>query len=808
MAIFTRSAFAAMMLLALAACDSAEERAEKHFESGIELLQAGDVSRAMVEFRNVLSLNESHRGARVEYARQARIAGNISESYSNYLRLAEQFPDDLEARLALSEMAILHLNWEEAERHGAALIQANSEIKGQDTVELALEFRKAVVDKDSARMRELTREAEKIFAENPVDPIIHRILIEGYTAENQFDKAIEVTDKALAEAPDTPLYYKVKTRILASAGENDALLAHLRETVDRFPDDDASKADLIRLLVSQGDSRGAEDLLRAEIEASDDKVVAHISLITFIQGLRGPEAALEEIEIALGLYEDVRLLQALKAGLVFDMGRREEGVALMQGVVDASEPSDETDRFKITLAKMLEATGNEVGARQLVEAVLERDTGQVEALKMSASWLIASDQADEAIITLRRALDQEPEDAEAMTLMANAHDRNGDQQLAQDLLAMAVEASNNAVPESLRFVQVLMNQQRFSSAEEVLVNALRRDPGNLALLTRLGDVYLRTEDWSRALQVEATLRRQETEQATLAADDLQLQIISNREGNEKAFEYLEKLAGTDRGGLSAKTKLVLAHLAEGENAKALALAEELVKQFPDNPKLKLVLGNTYLAMQNLEDANVTFRDVLDKEDDSVAAIQLIRTLGAQGKTDEVQVVIAEMLERMPENPDLLWAQASFLERNQDIDGAIAIYERLYALNSNSPVVANNLASLLATYKLDDESLDRAFVVGRRLRGTDVAPFQDTYGWILYRRGDFDQALTYLEPAANALSGDPIVIYHLAKTYAALGRDEDAIAAFQAALDVAGPSDARSQFEDAKSELERLSTKSE
>ena len=55
----------------------------------------------------------------------------------------------------------------------------------------------------------------------------------------------------------------------------------------------------------------------------------------------------------------------------------------------------------------------------------------------------------------------------------------------------------------------------------------------------------------------------------------------------------------------------------------------------------------------------------------------------------------------------------------DIDGAIAAYEALYAADSGSPVLANNLASLLASYRDDPASLERAFAIARRLRGTDV-----------------------------------------------------------------------------------------
>ena len=120
------------------------------------------------------------------------------------------------------------------------------------------------------------------------------------------------------------------------------------------------------------------------------------------------------------------------------------------------------------------------------------------ALKMSASWLIDSDRPDEAISALRQVLDQEPEDAEAMTLMARAHQRNGNPRLAQDLLALAVEASGNAPRESLRYAGLLQEQERYTVAEQVLVNALRASPGHLQLLTQLGDVYLATDDWPRA----------------------------------------------------------------------------------------------------------------------------------------------------------------------------------------------------------------------------------------------------------------------------------------------------------------------
>ena len=790
---------------ALAACDSAEERAQKHFDSGIALLETGDVTRAMVEFRNVLSLNESHSDARREYAKAARGMGNISASYSNYLRLVEEFPDDTTSRLALVEMAILTQNWGEAERHAAELVDAEGEVEGREVAQLALQFRQAVLDQDVSALRALTRKAEELAPTRPEDQILQRILIEGYISEQEFDKAIEVADRAIALTPNVRTFYRVRGSIIQRTGDLERLEQHLRDMAAQFPEDQEVKADLIRVLAGGGKSDAAETFMREELAAATDKVGPHVSLIAFLRQIKGDEAALAETDIAISAYEDNNLFQALKSGILFDTNNREEAIALLQGVVDAAEPGEETNRFKVTLAKMLLSVGNEVGSRQLVETVLADDVSNVDALKMSAQWLIESDQTVDAINALRTALDQAPEDAEAMSLMAQAHRRNGDVQLAQDLLALAVEASGNAPDETLRFVQTMMQEERYRPAEDALINALRTSPGNMSLLSALGDVYLRTEEWDRVQQVEASLRRQEIERANQIADNLQLQRIARSDGASEATAFLQTLVESDDENTSARIALIQAKLREGSESEALDLANALVADFPDDTMPKLVLGNTEFATRDFDAAKQTFQEIVDQTNEPRAVMQLVRVLGVEGKTEEAIKIIDEALAKDPSQLDLMWAKASFLERINDIDGAISIYEELYQANSSSLVVANNLASLLATYRQDDASLERAFNVARRLRGTDVPPFQDTYGWILFRRGDAAEAIEYLVPAAQVLSTDPIVQFHLGKAYLELERPQDALAQFQKVLNVAEPGDLRAQITEAQELVETLSS---
>ena len=797
---FLRPALLAVSLIALAGCDSAEERAEKHYQNALSLLESGDVDRAFVEFRNVFALNDGHRDARTTYAEAARAQGNISEAYVNYLRVVEQFPDDHQSRLALAQMAILNQNWDEAERHGAALIEAQAEVEGIDVADLALQFRQSVLDEDRPRMREITQQAEQLLKQDPEDRILLRILIEGYRTDGRFEDALKTVDQAIALSPTDSGLYRAKSQLLHGFGENDALEAHLRDTIAQFPADETSKRLLLRLLSEEGKFDEAESFIRAEIEKSETPENEHVGLITYLGRTKGADAATAEVEAAIASYENNRIFRALKAGMMFDQGQRDDAVSLMQELLDGADASDENNRYRVTLAKMLQSTDNVVGARQLVEQVLANDATQVDALKMSATWLIEADDTDQAVNVLRTALDQEPEDSEAMTIMARAYQRAGNMQLAQDLLSLAVEASRNAPNESLRFARLLIDQERYRPAEEVLINSLRRAPGHFALLQELGQLYLKSEDWARAQQVVETLRRNEDEASQNAAQNLQVQILARKNGRESAIEFLEGITGGETGNLSASIALIRARLAEGNAEEALEIAKQLRADNPDDPRTELILGSAQFASRDFEAAENTFRNNFDASKTHTAALQLMRVLMAQGRSEDARNSLDDALQQLPGNPNLLWAKASFLEQSNDIDGAIGIYEELYAQNSNSLVVANNLASLLATYRDDDESLERAFTVARRLRGTEVPALQDTYGWILYRRGEFEEAKTYLEPSAARLENDPIVQFHLAKVYQSLGQDQDAAEYFKRAVDVADKDDPRSQIAEAREML--------
>lgn len=199
---------------------------------------------------------------------------------------------------------------------------------------------------------------------------------------------------------------------------------------------------------------------------------------------------------------------------------------------------------------------------------------------------------------------------------------------------------------------------------------------------------------------------------------------------------------------------------------------------PDAVGPKMLVAQILLVQGKQDEAMRHLRDLTQALPETLAAWQLLQTVQMRmGDLAGARETIDAGLVHLPENADLLQSKAFVSERQGDVDGAIAIYEMLYAADSNNLLTANNLGSLLASTRTDPESIERAWIVSRRLAGNPLPAFQDTVGWISFLRGDMKTAIENLQSAANGLPGDPTVAYHLGRAYAATEQHDAAMAEY-------------------------------
>lgn len=773
--------------LALAGCKTSAEKAEEYYQSGLALLEQGDTDRAIVQFRNVFDIEGTHYEARKALAETLLAKGDTAQAYSQYLRLAEQYPDDLSVRIALARMAFDAQQAEEFDRHTTRAAEIAPQDADVQVLDLARRYRAATLAEDDAERAKLGEEASRLAQGRTDDVILMGILLDRAAVAGNLDEADRLTARLLELQPDSQQRYVQRLALLAERGDKPAIEAHLRATVAKFPDDSKAKSDLIRFYLSEGQPDRAEAFLRELVEAAPaDDTAPRADLVRFIELQRGTEAARAELDRILAEGGDPLLFRTLRAGFDFEAGKRDEAIAEIRAALETvTEPDDASRNVRIQLARMLVETGDEAGARQQVDDVLAQNAGHPGALKLKAAWDIREDKVDEAVLSLRTVLDQAPQDSEAMSLMADAYDRAGEPDLARDYLSQAATASGNAPAETLRLAARLVAEERWRPAEDAILPALRRSPDNLDLLAALGQVYLSMPDLPRAEGVITRLREIGGDRATGLAERLDLNRLANEEGDAAALGYLEQQANAADADIGAKLSLIRAQLASGQAPAALETARDMAAAEPDSRPARMALALAQAANGDLPAAREILGALIQEQPDDLAPnLALIRLATREGDLDGALVLTDQALAAAPDNPDLLWSKAGLIERKGDIDGAIAIYDRLYARDSSSVIVANNLASLLATWKSDDPAaVARASAVARRLKDTDVPALMDTYGWIQHLNGDSQAALPYLEGAAAGLADDPIVQLHLGVVQAAVGKSDAAKAQLQKGLDM-------------------------
>lgn len=789
--------------LALAGCKSASEKAEDYYRSGMEYLAKGDEERGLLELRNVFRYDGFHKEARRAYAEVLIKRGDLSEAYGQYLRLIEQYPDTVDVRRILAEMALQQGNWDEARRHGEAALQLTPGAPELEPIRISLAYQAAALLRDAPGLAALSKEAETLLA-GPLagNLLLTRVLIDSRLASEDPSQALPLVTAVLEGNPEMYDMQMLRYRLLVNGGDSAAIGAQLKRMAELFPDNLQVRATLVNWYVENGEIDAAEAYLRGLAGDPKGETGPHMSLVGMLERLRGRETALAELQAlreANAGTPNADFYGAELARIDFAQGRQTEAIAALRAILASATASDQTRAIQVDLARMLDATGAREEATRLVAEVLEADRSNVAALKQRAIWAIGADRPGDAIVDLRAALDQAPRDSEVLSLMAVAHERDGSMDLAGERLALALEASEGAVPETLRYADFLLKQNRLQIASRVLSDARNRHPRSLEILGVLSEVYIREKLWDRALEVVSAMEALPLNEAGVAR--VRAQRAAILAGQNRVDEGLALLAQGAQGSeaLGGSVRLLQAQIESGRLEEARKLLEELRRAHPEEAGLTLFDASLSGIEGKPERAEAIWREMLAKTPGAEMPAQMLYGyLVSSGRRDEAGAVLDQAL-AASETPSMVlrWLKAGDLEAQGRIEESIAVYEAMYAEDGANLVVANNLASLIASHSTDAAGLERAERIARRLRGQSMPAFQDTYGWIAFRRGNLEEARSHLEPAAAGLPEDAVVQMHLGLLYEKLDRKAEAVTQLEraAALGAAAQTRAEAQSDE-------------
>ncbi len=292
-----------------------------------------------------------------------------------------------------------------------------------------------------------------------------------------------------------------------------------------------------------------------------------------------------------------------------------------------------------------------------------------------------------------------------------------------------------------------------------------------------------------------------------------------KNGNEEqAFEELKK--GFSNPALDIDTKIqiliqyyTINEIYEKYKEQAFTLADILVQAHPDDPKSYSMQGDFLYQAEKYPEALIAFNNVI-KLDSSKYLVweQLLFTLSSLDSNNALLRESRKTIELFPEQPLPYLFAGGALYMNKEWNDCIKVLEKgLYFIVNNPMMEAQFFAYLGDAYnqtgnniKSDDsynkvlaltpdndyvlnnyayylsirgENLEKAAKMAKR--ATELKPNsssnQDTYGWVLYKLGYYEEAKTWIEKAMeNGAENSPVILEHYGDVLWKLGDTEEAV----------------------------------
>lgn len=606
---------------------------------------------------------------------------------------------------------------------------------------------------------------------------------------------------------------------LASGNYGEAVVV-LRNLRERDPADAAVRLLLARALFQQGEAAAADQELRAAIErGADGAEVARLQMHWRLAS--GDFQSVLEVAEEQSTPLDQFARDYYRARALQGMGRTPEALALYRELADAQPDSAD---LQLRIAQCHAVHGREALALAALDRAMTFAPGETpvtaEAWVLRAALAQRSGDAQAAREARRKAIDAAPGQITAVQhaqLLAGAIDqalRAGDVDEAARHVAVLAKILPQAPLTRMVGAQVRLHGEQPASAVGELQQLLLEQPDNHIARGLLIAGLLRNDSLEQALREVGALATnlpaaQDLEQlrgliraaSEQPAGSMERRVILARallaiEQPALARALLEQALQQDPQSGVLRAALVRAELTAGRGAEALRLAQRLVQEQPEEVAAKVLLAEAQMAQQDFAAAADTYATLWSANRTGALALALAQTrrrAGLPGANDPLQQWLAEH----PGDASVRLDLATALQQAGDRAAASREFQRLLSDVPSGhplrPVVLNNLAVLYG-----QQSDPRALDMARQAHegAPDVASVQDTYGWLLARRGRLEEALPLLRAAAQAAPLSAEIRYHYA---AALALDGQRDAARLQLADVLLGSEA---FEE-RAEAERL-----
>jgi tetratricopeptide (TPR) repeat protein len=757
----------------LQGCGGAESRKARAMERGQQYLDEGNFAKARIEFSNALQITPNDADARYFMAVAAEKSGDLrtaAQGYQAALNVDANHPLALAALGRLYVFSGLASQALETVEKGLAAHPDHPELLVvRAAAKLAL-----------GREQDALDDANAVLAQKPDHEYAVALVAGIYRNRGEPAKAVELISTVLEHVPQSVDLRTVLAQLYIDTGDNARAEAELKRIVESRPSELRHRQRLVAFYASTGKPEAAEASLRELIGLDPKSTDYKFALINFLASQRSFDVA--EAELRGFIAKNPKDYPLRLASGQFYEAHNLPGDAerTYKDVIaeDGTGPSGLSARNRLAT---LEIRSNRVAeAEPLIGEVLAANPRDNDALVLRASLALARGHALDAITDLRAVLRDQPDSAPVLRTLARAHMQNNEPDLAleQYRRAVQVDPANNELRNEV--ADFMIRRGNIDEARRLLDAVLAADPKNLVAL-------------------ELEYRALTTANDVTAANDIAGKIVTAYPDSPLGYYFQGMLYEAKGDFASAKalfersleksplgaeplTALARVYVRTGKKAEAQAYLAKVVEKYPTHGVALNLLAELSLSDRDWERA-IAYTDQAIKGEAGWWMPYRTKAYAELGKGSSEGAVAAYTagMAATSNSPVLGMDLASLYERQGQAERAIEVYEKLREANPTSDVLANNLAMLLSTYRDDDASHQKAQDLVRGFRNSENPAYLNTYGWVRYRQGQLDEAITYLRRAAIAVPDNGLMHYHLAMALIANGDSEQARAELQKAL---------------------------
>jgi len=753
--------------LSLSGCEgSAEARKEAFLAKGKALFESGDDTRARLELKNVLQIDNKHGEAWYLLGRIEERTGELPKALSNYKRAVEMAPGLVDARARKAQLLAI----------GGDLAGAQEDIKqvlAQQPDNAVALVARALLGKRQGDVAAAEADARAALASAEGDVTATAVLAGILFDREAFDEAAQVLQTSIEANPSDIGLRLVLGRVLDRQGDKEGAIAVLRDLITLKPDDLGYRERLANYYLSLQRADEAETVLRDSLALASGDFARQQPLLQFLARVRGVAAATAEVDSMLASQPDAVMLHFAKAELLRAAKDNAGAEATYRELLDSGKATGpDAIKARNALAQLLLGANRDDEAAALIDAVLAESVRDPDALQLRALLALRRDDPAQAVADLRSVLRDDPDRVQAHRLLGQAHAKAEEYALAQDAFEKAIELAPTEPLAYLQLAEVRVRSGDADGALSLLEELLAKAPDNAAVQQAISRIQLSQRDWGALSKTAGRLKATRPDHPLgYHLEGLSLQQAGEQEAAIAAFD---KALAIRPGAVEPLIAVARSELRLQRFDAAEQRVSGVLKDNPANVFARNLLGDIYLASGKLEQGREQFEEAIRIHPRSPRAYARLAQLQiADGDSVAARSTLEQGVAETNRSGLLVLRLAALLGQLGESAAAIEAYEDLVARFPNAVVAVNNLAVLLSKEVGDRPALDRALELAGRFADSEVPEFLDTLGWIHHLRGDYSIAQPYLEKAATTKPDLASLRYHFGLNLVKLDRVDEA-----------------------------------